>query len=68
MIARPLLSNVWQVQGFPHKDVSIGVKEVSERAFLFLGKHGADAHHFALRATGVYEDLLGALYRLERPG
>jgi hypothetical protein len=24
-------------------------------------------HHFALRAARVYEDLLGALYRLERP-
>ena len=25
-------------------------------------------HHFALGAAGVYEDLLGALYRLKRPG
>ena len=55
------------VQGFPRKDVSIGVEEVGERAFLFEGKHSADAHHFALRAARVYEDLLGALYRLERP-
>ena len=56
--------NVWHVQGSPRKDVSIGVGKVDERAFLFGGKHGADAHHFALGTAGVYEDLLGALYRL----
>ena len=61
------LSKAWHVRGFPHKDVSVGVEKVDERAFLFGGKHGANAHHFALRAIGVYEDLLGALYRLERP-
>ena len=44
--------NTWHVRGFPHKDVSVGVKEVGERAFLFEGKRGADAHHFALRAAG----------------
>ena len=27
----------------------------------------ANAHHFALGATRVYEDLFGAFYRLERP-
>jgi len=43
------------------------VEEVGERGFLFGGKHGANVHHFALGATGVYEDLLGALYRLKRP-
>ena len=43
------------------------MEEVDERAFLFGGKRGADAHHFALGAAGGYEDLLGALYRLERP-
>ena len=36
------------------------------RAFLFGGKCGADVHHFALGAAGVYEDLLGALHWLER--
>jgi len=60
--------NAWHVRGFPRKDVSVGAEEVGERAFLFGGKRGFDAHHFALGATGVYEDLLGALYRLERPG
>ena len=43
------------------------MEEADERAFLFRGNHGANAHHFALGATGVYEDLLGALHRLERP-
>ena len=43
------------------------MEEVDERAFLFGGKCGVDVHHFALGAARVYEDLLGALYRLERP-
>ena len=60
--------NAWHVRGSLCKDVSIGVEEAGERAFLFGGKRGADAHHFALRATRVYEDLLGTLYRLKRPG
>ena len=55
-------------QGFPRKDVSVGAEEVDERAFLFKGKCGANAHHFALGDAGVYEDLLGALYGLKRPG
>ena len=42
--------------------------EVDECAFLFGGKHGANAHHFALGAARVYEDLLGAHYRLKRYG
>ena len=60
--------NAWHVRGFPHKDVFVGTEEVNERTFLFRGKHGANAHHFALGAAEVYEDLLGALYRLKRPG
>ena len=63
-----LSQNAWHVRGSPRKDVSVGAEEVGERAFLFGGKHGADAHHFALRDAGVYEYLLGALHRLERPG
>ena len=59
--------NAWHVQGSPRKDVSVSVEEVDERAFLFGGKCGANAHHFALGANGVYEDLLGALHSLERP-
>ena len=45
-----------------------GTEEVNERAFLFGGKHGANVHHFAFGTAGVYEDLLSALHRLERPG
>ena len=60
--------NAWHVRGIPCKDVSVGVEEVDERAFLFGGKCGANAHYFALRTTRVYEDLLGTLYRLKRPG
>ena len=43
------------------------MEEVDERAFLFGEKRGANAHHLALRAAGVYKDLLGALYSLKRP-
>ena len=43
------------------------MEEVDKRAFLFGGKYGANALHFAFGAARVYEDLLGALYRLERP-
>ena len=60
--------NAWHVRGFPHKDVSIGAEEVDERAFLFGGKRGANAHHFAFGAARVYEDLLSALHQLKRPG
>ena len=60
--------NARHVRGFPRKDVSIGVEEVDEHAFLFRRKRGANAYHFALGAAGVYEDLLGALYWLKRPG
>ena len=44
------------------------MEEVGEHAFLFGGKRGADVHHFALRATGVYEDLLDALRGLKGSG
>ena len=60
--------NAWHVQWFPREDVSIGAEEADERTFLFGRKHGANAHHFALGVAGVYEDLLGALYWLKRPG
>ena len=60
--------NAWHVQGFPCKDVFVGAEEVDERAFLFRGKRGANTRHFAVGAAGVYEDLLGALYRLKRSG
>ena len=46
----------------------MGAKEADERAFLFRGKRGTNAHHFALGAPRVYEDLLGALHWLEGPG
>ena len=57
--------NVWHVRGFPRKDVSVGVEEADERAFLFGGKRGTNAHHFALDAPIVYEDLLRAFRWLE---
>ena len=44
------------------------MEEADERAFLFGGKSGANAHHFTLGVAGVYEDLLGALYRFKRLG
>jgi len=54
-------------EGFHAKDVSVGAEEADERTFLFGGKRGANAHHFALGAAGVYEDLLGTLHWLKRP-
>ena len=54
--------NAQHVRGIPREDVSVGAEEADERAFLFGGKHGANAHHFALGAAEVYEDLLGALH------
>ena len=59
--------NVWHIQGFPRKDVFVGMEEVDECAFLFGGKHCANAHHFALGAAGVYGDLLGTFHRIKRP-
>ena len=59
--------NARHVRGFPRKDVSVGAEKADERAFLFGGKRGANVHHFALGATGVYDDLLGTLYRFKRP-
>ena len=52
---------------FPHKDVSIGTEEADERAFLFGGKRGTNAHHFTIGAPRVYEDFLRAFYWLEGP-
>ena len=54
--------NARHIQGFPRNDVSVSVEEADDRAFLFGGKRGANAHHFALGVTRVYEDLLGALH------
>jgi hypothetical protein len=59
--------NAWHIQRFPCKDVFVCMEEVDERAFLFGGERGADAHHLSLGATRVYEDLLGALHWLKRP-
>ena len=57
--------NSWHVQGFPRKDVSIGVEEVDERAFLHGGEGSVDAHHLVGVVVGVYEDLLDVLLRLK---
>ena len=57
--------NAWHIRGFPCKDVFVVAEEVDERAFLFGGECGTNAYHFTLGATGIYEDLLGALCRFE---
>ena len=57
--------NVWHIQGFPRKDVFVGMEEVDECAFLFKGKCGTNAYHFTLEAIGIYEDLLEALYQFK---
>ena len=54
-------------EGF-HAKMSFIAEEVDERAFLFRGKCGTNAYHFTLRAARIYEDLLGAHCRFERPG
>jgi hypothetical protein len=53
-------------EGF-HAKLSIFVWRKSTSALSYLGERGADAHHLALRAVGVYEDFLGALCGLEGP-
>ena len=53
--------DAWYIRGFPRKDVFIVIEEVDVRAFLFRGERGADAHRFFFEATGVYDDLFGAL-------
>ena len=60
--------NAWHVRGFPPKDVSVGAEEADERAFLFGGKRGTNAHRFSLSAPRVYEDFLRAFRWLEGPG
>ena len=54
--------NARHIRGFPCKDVFIVVEEVDERAFLFGGKRGTNAHRFTLGAPGVYKDFFRALY------
>ena len=44
------------------------MEEVDKCIFLFRGKCGANVLHLALGAARVYEDLLGALCWLKRPG
>ena len=53
------------IRVFPCKDVFVIAEEVDECAFLFKGERGSNAYHFTLGATGVYEDLLGALCQFE---
>ena len=60
--------NAWHIRGFAWKDVFVVVEEADERAFLFGGERGTNAYRFTLGAAGIYEDLLGALCRFERPG
>ena len=60
--------DAYHIQGFPCKDVFVGVEEVDEHVFLFRGKCGANAHHLAVRAAGIYEDLFRALRKFKGPG
>ena len=60
--------NARHIRGLPCKDVFVITEEVNECAFLFGGEHGTDAYRFTFRVAGVYEDLLRALCRFERPG
>ena len=59
--------DIWHVQGFSHEDVSVGAEEADERAFLFGGERGTNAHHFSLGAPRVYEDFFRAFHWLEGP-
>ena len=43
------------------------MEEADERAFLFGGKRGTNAHRFTLGTSRVYEDFFRAFCRLERP-
>ena len=53
--------DAWHIRGFPLEDVSVSVEEADERAFLFIGKRGTNAHRFTLGVPGVYEDFFRAL-------
>ena len=53
--------DAWHIRGFPRKDVFVIVEEVDERAFLFRGERSTNAYPLSLGASGVYEDVLGAL-------
>ena len=59
--------NARHVRGFPRKDISIGLEEVNERAFLFGEKRGADPEHLAIMVAGVHGDLLDAFSGLKGP-
>ena len=60
--------NPRHIRGFPCEEVSIGVEEVDERAFLLGGEGGADAHHLIGGVVRVDEDLLDVLRRLKGSG
>ena len=60
--------NARHVRGFPRKDVFVAVEKVDERALLFEGKCGSNAHRFVLGGPRVYEDFLRAFRWLEGPG
>ena len=60
--------NAWHIQGFPHKNVFVVAEEVDERAFLFEGKRGTNAHRYTLGGPRVYEDFLRAFRWLEGSG
>ena len=57
--------DAWHVRGFPREDVYVSAEEADERAFLFRGKRGTNAHHFTLSILRVYENFFRALCRLE---
>ena len=59
--------NAWHVRGFPCKDVFVGTEEVDKHAFLFGGKRGANAHHFAFGATGSMRTSLAPSTGLKDP-
>ena len=60
--------DAWHVRGFPRKDVVVGAEEVDKRIFLFRGKRGANVHHLAIGAAGIYEVLFRALHRFKGLG
>ena len=60
--------NSRHIRGFPREDISIGVEEVDEHAFLLGGEGGADAYRLVSGVVGVDEDLLDVLHRLKESG
>ena len=54
----------WHVGWHPHEDITMGMQEIDELAFLFCRELGPDPHHFGW-VGGIDSHRLGFLERAE---